>query len=133
MQIPYLNRNSYQTMTPTRNTSLMNMSLMNTSQTRVRTHSIVNMNPIPLISIIKSFHLVLIINVNMVLDINPVIADVEINLNNIVDIKKPYHYQCCTKCYKFFILNWCVNYRMYDCIPYTIHEKNCVCKPYEFA
>ena len=128
MQIPYPNRNSYQTRTPTRT-----MSLMNTTRTPVRTYSIVNTSPIQLTSVVKSFHSITIINVNMALVINHVIADVAINLNNTIDIKKTYHWQCRTKCYKFFILNWCVNYRMYNCIAYAIHDKDCICRPYHYA
>ena len=84
MQIPYLNRNSYQTLTPTRSTSLMN-----TTQTRVRTYSIVNTSQIQVTSVGKSFHSITIINVNMALAINRVIVDVAINLNKAKISKKP--------------------------------------------
>ena len=128
MQIPYLNRNSYQTRTPTRT-----MSLMNTTRKRVPIYSIANTNPIQLTLIIKSFHFITIINVNTVLVINHVIVDVDINLNNTADIKKIYHSECSTECYTFFITNWCTNYHLYNCIAYSIHDKDCVCRPYRFA
>ena len=128
MQIPYPNRNSYQTRTPTRT-----MSLMNTTRARVPTYSIANTNLIQLTLIIKSFHFTTIINVNTVLVINHVIVDVEINLNNIVDIKKTYRSECSTECYTFFITHWCTDYRLFNCIAYSIHDKDCVCRPYRFA
>ena len=124
MQIPYPIRNSYQTQTPTQT-----MSLMNTTLTRVPIYSIANTNLTQLTLIVKSFHFTTIINVNTALVINHVIVDVEINLNNIVDIKKTYR----SECYTFFITHWCTNYRLFNCIAYSIHANDCVCRPYRFA
>ena len=106
---------------------------MNTTQTRVRTYSIVSTSQIQVTSVGKSFHSITIINVNMALAINRVIVDVAINLSKSIDIKKTYHYECRTQCYTFLITNWCANYRIYDCITYSIHHKECRCRPYRHA
>ena len=124
MQIPYPNRNSYRTL------------IRYSYQTLIRNFYqilIVNMNLTQLILIVKFFQFTTITNVNTALVINHVIVDVEINLNNTVDIKKIFRSKCYTECYTFFITHWCTNYRLFNCIVYSIHDKDCVCRPYRFA
>ena len=119
--------NLNRTMTPhlTMNTTMI--------QTLVLTYQIATSIQIQVTSVFKYFQHVIITNVNTAPDINLVLVDVAINLNKAKISKKTYHYECRTQCYTFLVTNWCVNYRMTHCIAYSIHHKDCRCRPYRHA